>query len=425
MYLSALNQEILRSDILRVTILMFFFLFFALYAGTWALVSPEHFHFIFKNRISFWSPSLLMLSIAFYYFVLRLILLHCQQKAVVIPKWFQFLTLFLETSLPTLFIYILAQFHLPVHAMLSSRILIYFIFIILSALTLDIRLCFFTGIVAALEYNALAFYYLSTNLAPNLDPYVYSPEQLITRGFVYFAGGCVTAFVTQRIKQGYLSAFKEAKEREEIERIFGRQVSPEVVNMLLSQGKTELSEARFVCILFLDIRNFTSYSENKKPQDVVDYLNKMFNFMIEIINKHHGIINKFLGDGFMAVFGAPIKSDNDTNNAVEAAEEILRQIDKEIALGAIPNTRIGIGLHCGVVVTGNVGARQRQEYTVIGDVVNLASRLEKLNKTYNSQLLISDEVHAGLREPRGELLGDITVPGRLKPIKIYRLDPLH
>lgn len=192
--------------------------------------------------------------------------------------------------------------------------------------------------------------------------------------------------------------------------------------MLLSQQKnTNLSEAKFVCVLFLDIRNFTAFSENKNPQEVVNYLNQMFGFMIDIINKHHGIINKFLGDGFMAVFGVPLKGDNDTNNAVQAAEEILIQIEKEIAKGTIPDTRVGIGIHCGIVVTGSVGAAERQEYTIIGDVVNLASRLEQLNKTYGSQLLISEDVHAGLQEQRGELLGDTVVPGRQKVIKIYRL----
>lgn len=422
MNLSTLNHEILRSDILRVTILMFFFLLFAVYVAVWAVVSPEHFNYIFKNRIHLWSPSLLLLGIASYYIFMRMILLVCEKKGFFVPKWSQYLTLFLETSIPTLFIYILAKFHQPVYVLLSSRILIYFIFIILSALTLDIRLCIFTGLVAALQYNALSFYYLYTNEVPNLNPYIFSPEQLITRGIIYIAGGLATAFVTQRIKQGFIVAFKEAKEREEIASLFGRQVSPEVVNMLLSQGKKDVSDARFVCVMFLDIRNFTAYSENKKPQEVVDYLNKIFSFMIDIINKNHGIVNKFLGDGLMAVFGAPIKGDNDTNNAVHAAEDILAKIESEIAQGNIPNTRIGIGVHCGVVVTGNVGAKERQEYTIIGDVVNLASRIEQLNKTYNSQLLISDDVHAGLQEPRGALLGDIAVTGRKKLIKIYKLE---
>jgi adenylate cyclase len=405
---------------------MGFFLFLATYACIVAIVDPKHFSIIFDSKVNFWVPSLILpsiilLSIAIYYFFQRLILLHFQKQQQFVPFAFQLLTLFLETSIPTLFIYLLSQFHPPLYVMLSSRVLLYFIFIILSALTMDIRLCIFTGVVAAAEYGGLGIYYLSINTIPSLDPYIFNPVHLVTRTLLLFLSGCVTAFVTQQIKKGIFASFKAVEEREQIARIFGRHVSPEVVNMLLSQRRHNISEAKFVCVLFLDIRNFTSYSENKKPQEVVNFLNQIFSFMIEIINKHHGIINKFLGDGFMAVFGAPLKRDNDTDNAVKAAEEILFQVEQEIAKGSIQNTRLGIGIHCGDVVTGNVGAELRQEYTIIGDVVNLASRLEQLNKTYGSQLLISEDVHAGLHEPRGELLGDITVTGRKKPIKIYRL----
>ena len=421
MRLPTLNEEILRSDVLRVTILMGFYLFLAVYAAMWVIVSPSQFKVIFENAISDWSPSAVLLAIALYYFLLRCFFKYCEKKGINIPTWFQFLSLFLETSIPTLFIYIIAQFHPPVYVLLSSRILLYFVFIILSALALDIRLCLFTGLVAAVEYFSLGFYFLSHTQISDLDPYIFAPEQIVTRSLIFFIGGCVTAFVTKQIKKGLFSAFKSAKEREQIASIFGRHVSPEVVNMLLSQRNNNLSEAKFVCVLFLDIRNFTSYSENKKPQDVVNYLNHMFGFMIDIINERHGIINKFLGDGFMAVFGAPITGESDTDNAVHAAEEILMQIEKEIEQGSMPKTKVGIGIHCGMVVTGNVGAHQRQEYTIIGDVVNLASRLEQLNKIYNSQLLISEEVYTFLKEKRGALLGDIAVPGRQKPIKIYRL----
>ena len=323
MLLTTLKLEILRSDLLRVTILMGFFLFLAAYAGVWAILIPEQFHVIFKNIVSVWSPSKVLLIIALYYLLLRIVLTSFQKKSRSVPLWFQVITLFLETSIPTLFICILAQYHPPVDVLLSSRILLYFVFIILSALTLDLRLCFFTGLVAALEYAALGFYFLSINQIPNLDSYIFAPEQLITRAMMFFVGGCVTAFVTQQIKQGLFSAFKSAEERENIAHIFGRHVSPEVVNMLLSQRKNNMSESKFVCVLFLDIRDFTSYSENKKPEEVVSYLNQMFGFMIEIINKQHGIINKFLGDGFMAVFGAPMKGENDTVHAVQAAEDIL------------------------------------------------------------------------------------------------------
>ena len=136
MRLTTLDREILRSDILRTTILMGFFLLFAVYVGIWAVLAPDDFNAIFTKNISLWSPSVTLLIIALYYFLLGVYLSFCKKRAIFVPLWFQFVTLFLETSIPTLFIYILAQFHPAVYVLLSSRILLYFVFIILSALTL-------------------------------------------------------------------------------------------------------------------------------------------------------------------------------------------------------------------------------------------------------------------------------------------------
>ena len=421
MRLINLEHEILHSEILRVTILMVFFFFIFVYLCLWSVLYPGQYAIIFKHSVNHGAPFICLFSVLAYCSFVRYILKQCERKGVFIPNWTRFLTSLIETSIPTLFIYLLAQIHPPVHAILSSRILFYFMFIILSALYLDEKICIFTGLVAALEYSSLSLYYLHTTNLSHVDPDVFGYEQIITRSILFFAGGCITAFVTKQIKSRLFAAFKATKEREKIVNLFGHHVSPEVVNMLLSQRKSSLGDSKFVCVLFLDIRNFTLFSENKSPEEVVKYLNQLYGFMIDIINTHHGIINKFLGDGFMSVFGAPISGQKDTDNAVRAAEEILAQVEREVALGAIPDTKIGIGIHCGRVIAGNVGASHRQEYTIIGDVVNLASRIEDLNKKYTSELLISEDVYLQLQEKRGELLGDISVIGRQKPIKIYRL----
>jgi len=146
--------------------------------------------------------------------------------------------------------------------------------------------------------------------------------------------------------------------------------------------------------------------------------------MIEIVNRNHGIINKFLGDGFMAVFGAPISDGHNCLNAVQAAKEILMRLKIEIAQGNVPPTRVGIGLHSGDAVMGSIGSALRREYTVIGDVVNLASRIEKLNKEFDSELLISEEVkHDALSDNLSEAIsmGHVQVRGREEPIQIYQL----
>lgn len=160
------------------------------------------------------------------------------------------------------------------------------------------------------------------------------------------------------------------------------------MDKLLEQGAGVLSEKRDVRVMFLDIRNFTTFAENKRPEEVVEYLVSLFVFMIEIVKRHRGIINNFLGEGFMAVFGAPFSDGRDCANAVEAAREILARVEQEVAHGNVLPTQIGIGLHAGEAVTGSIGSSLRKEYTVIGDVVNLAARIEKLNKQFGSQLLI-------------------------------------
>jgi len=146
-------------------------------------------------------------------------------------------------------------------------------------------------------------------------------------------------------------------------------------------------------------------------------------FVLHIVNRNHGIINKFLGDGFMAAFGAPFSDGFDSRNAVNASKEILQKLKEEIEAGNILPTRIGIGLHTGEAVTGNIGSSQRKEYTIIGDVVNLASRIESLNKQFNSQFLISDTVKEALGDAGIETvsLGKVSVKGRAEPVEIFKL----
>jgi adenylate cyclase len=145
--------------------------------------------------------------------------------------------------------------------------------------------------------------------------------------------------------------------------------------------------------------------------------------MVESVNRHHGIVNKFLGDGFMAVFGAPLSDGRDSHNAVAASREIVARVAEENARGELPPTRIGIGLHAGQAVTGNVGSTRRKEYTIIDDTVNLASRIEQLNKEHGSQILVSETVYGALGDEAGEAvaLGPISVRGLEEPVAVYRL----
>ena len=146
--------------------------------------------------------------------------------------------------------------------------------------------------------------------------------------------------------------------------------------------------------------------------------------MIDIVQSHHGVINQFLGDGFMATFGAPISLGNSSQHATEAAQEIIIKISSEYHKGNIPKTRIGIGLHYDEAVTGNIGSSLRKQYSITGKVVIIASRIEQLNKKYSTCLLISEEVYNQLNSDTKntfELLENSKIKGSEKLISLYRL----
>lgn len=207
-----------------------------------------------------------------------------------------------------------------------------------------------------------------------------------------------------------------------IKTLLAQQVSTEVARELMSDKADKKIQRKLVCLMFLDIRDFTTFAESRKPEDIIQYQNDVFGFMIDTVYKHHGIINQFLGDGFMATFGAPVSSGNDSENAFLAAMEIIKQVNQKSKLGEIPATRIGIGLHTGMVVVGNVGTDVRKQYSITGNAVIIAARIEQLNKQYKSQLLISEDVFSLIKDgaPKHESLGNVQLKGREKPIQIFK-----
>ncbi len=224
----------------------------------------------------------------------------------------------------------------------------------------------------------------------------------------------------RRLTDGMLEA---QRSQQEILETFGRHVSPQVAKRLLERGGGSETELRDVSVIFLDIRGFTTRSENLSPEAVVDLLNDLFSFMVDEIDRHQGIVNKFLGDGFMAIFGAPFSAGMDAINAFAAAMEICDRLETQVKSGALPELRIGIGIHSGHAIAGNVGSSRRKEYTLIGDVVNVAARVESLNKRFNSTVLITEAVWSHLKEPRPEALvhQEVEIPGRTEHMVLYQI----
>jgi adenylate cyclase len=339
------------------------------------------------------------------------------------PPAFRYVQAFAEASLPTGMLAFLFGVFDPVLALFTPPLLLYPLIIVLSALRLEPALSVFTGAVAGLEYAVLASYAVThTHLTVNEPMLFLAPHHLGKAGLLV-ACGVVTGLTAARIRDGVVASIAMLEERNRVLDVFGKHVSPEVVNKLLAQRTELVAEVRPVCMMFLDIRGFTKYSEARQPEEIVEYLNALFAFMIDHVVENGGIINKFLGDGFMAIFGAPVGTGQDCANALAASRAILATVEQEVAAGRLPATRIGIGLHAGPAITGHVGSLRRREYTVIGDVVNVAARIEALNKDFGSQLLISGAVLEALVEPPAGMtaLGPVAVRGRGDPISIYRI----
>jgi adenylate cyclase len=227
------------------------------------------------------------------------------------------------------------------------------------------------------------------------------------------------------LASGFNTMVDGLKERDKLRTTLGKYMTEAVMEHLLA-GKLQLGgESLEVSVMFTDIRSFTSISEKMDPQHLVALLNEYFTAMVGIVFQEDGVVDKYIGDAILAVFGAPVPKPNDPVNAVRAAVRMRRALaDLNVRLEArsLPRLRTGIGIHTGTVVAGNIGSEQRMEYTVIGDAVNLASRLETSTKELGVDVLISESTyertkHVIVARP----VREITVKGRERPVLAYEV----
>ena len=215
------------------------------------------------------------------------------------------------------------------------------------------------------------------------------------------------------------------RERETIKDTFGRFVSQDVATAVLENRVPLHGELREVTILFQDIRGFTSMSEKTPPTELLQLLNRFFTEMVAAVESHGGIVKQFTGDGVMALFGAPVLHPQDPIHAVRAALEMLNRLasfnESRHQLGEA-ELRIGIGIHTGEVVTGNIGPDTRMEYGVVGDAVNLASRVQDLTKTVEATILVTAETAARL-DDQFQLGKQAILPvrGKTDPIQVIEI----
>ena len=226
------------------------------------------------------------------------------------------------------------------------------------------------------------------------------------------------------VNSGSVISFEDLSDINKVKSTFKKYVSENIVDeLLLNEGSLELGGVeQDVCVLFSDIRGFTSMSEKLEASKVVKLLNQFFDKMIDVVFKYGGTLDKIIGDELMVLYGAPLKKKNDILNSVTTAKEMFTTLDKfnkEIVADGFPELRIGIGINYGKVICGNIGSEQQMNYTVIGDTVNLASRLCSAAKP--GEIIISESVHKELIGNHEFVLSeDLTLKGKRRPVKNWK-----
>ena len=227
------------------------------------------------------------------------------------------------------------------------------------------------------------------------------------------------------VAEGFNNMVQGLREREAIRETFGKYVSPEVRDEILAGRVSGAGVQREVTILFADLRDFTPWVEASPPADVVADLNAYFTEMDLAIRAHGGLVLQFIGDEIEAVFGAPIADARHADAAVAAAREMGRRLDawnKARRAAGKAELRHGIGIHTGTVIAGNIGSSERMSYALVGDAVNLASRIQALNKDFGTQVLVSGATHTRLSSQVGlESLPAVHVKGRSAEVTVFAL----
>lgn len=236
-------------------------------------------------------------------------------------------------------------------------------------------------------------------------------------------------FMVQRTRALIGEAAKLEQEAAHVKGVLSRYVSEQVAETILGKDfNLGVGRRQRVTLMFTDIRGFTHMSERMLPEEVVQLLNSYFSRMVETLFANDGMLDKYIGDGMMAIFGAPVPSKDHAEKAVRAALQMRHELkafnEERVAAGHSP-IKIGIGIHTGECVIGNIGSERRLDYTAIGDAVNTASRIEGLTKEHGADILISAETYAELKDlVRVRHLPEVELRGKLSRQDLYIVEGL-
>ncbi len=283
-----------------------------------------------------------------------------------------------------------------------------------AALRQDAALCVFGGVLAVASYAialVVAAQYADFARLDDGGAMLSSVAVWLGRALVLAFATALSALAARNARRTAIAAALASAERAQVVQVFGRWVDPEVAQEALSTDGG--AEVREVTVLFTDLRGFTAMTERLGPEEVLAVLNDHYAAIVPIVHEHGGTVNKFIGDAVMATFGAPIRHADHAARAVRAAQAMLRATaDHEV--------KMGVGVATGPVVLGRLGAANRVEYAVIGDAVNVASRLEGMNKELGTSLLIAESTKAALGDAIDlRSMGEVSLKGKAAPVAVF------
>ena len=364
-------------------------------------------------------------------FYLTLILLF-RSDAVTRSRWFnilQVISTIFDVAIITFALYALGEFR----TFKSHMFQVYFLFIALSAFRYSRSLTIFTTVIITIAYLTIFTIAITTGaieLGSLEDEYtgpVISVIGVVIRfAFLILVAVVLTLTSTNQSKtiRKVIQLEREHKDEETNRALLLRYFSKNTAEYILNNEFNLQSERKKVTAMFCDFRNFTQFSDSHSTEAVVNILNRYLSPLVNIVHKYNGTLDKYTGDGFLAIFGAPINSPHDADNALQAALEIVEKVNILNQEGGGNITlNIGIGINSGEVVAGNIGTEQRLEYTVIGSTVNLASRLEGLNKRLSTSILVSSHTRESLEQMHEDIQftyrGKVKVRGLKELVHVY------
>lgn len=309
-----------------------------------------------------------------------------------------------------------------------------FFFIVLTGFFFRPRIPVLAGFLAAALY--MTFYVLGR---PVLEQFNHPDKTLIenTLSFpIYFARalmmgltGLAVGVLTRNARRLVTKILEEERRRLSLDRLFGQYVSPEVKERLLRQTADIAGEIKPVAVLFADIRSFSALSEGQPPHALVAQLNEHLEAMVGAVSAQGGVVDKFIGDAVMATFGGVLPLERPCDQALAAARamrEALEGLNRRFAERGWPPLSIGVGIHFGEALVGSIGSVNRKDFTVIGDTVNISSRVESLTKDFPYDILVTGEVGANLTEEtrrQGADLGEHPIRGRQGGVRLLGFAP--